>query len=229
MPAPPHHHRANFNPPAPCGAGPHGHCRPGGTAPISIHPPRAGRDVSEILQELDEVISIHPPRAERDSSQLVSTQTSIISIHPPRAGRDMLLASTDSCTSISIHPPRAGRDSVSALRALHWSNFNPPAPCGAGRNWNDCRPHQTYFNPPAPCGAGLQVIMTGAILGYFNPPAPCGAGPSSPPPFLDPLPISIHPPRAGRDPCAYRIREYSRKFQSTRPVRGGTARELAET
>ena len=35
-------------------------------------------------------------------------------------------------------------------------------------------------------------------------------------------PISIHPPRAGRDQCRPRSIWTTRRFQSTRPVRGGT-------
>ena len=34
---------------------------------------------------------------------------------------------------ISIHPPRVGRDDVIGGVALDTTDFNPPAPCGAGR------------------------------------------------------------------------------------------------
>ena len=57
------------------------------------------------------------------------------------------------------------------------------------------------FNPPAPCGAGLALSFAFLCTFVdFNPPAPCGAG------------------RVGR----FSIRPFARKFQSTRPVRGGT-------
>ena len=79
--------------------------------------------------------------------------------------------------NISIHPPRAGRDPVGFLRKSDISDFNPPAPCGAG-------PFKTEFqrqsvtisiHPPRAgrdMAIGILVIQT---------------------------PISIHPPRAGRD------------------------------
>ncbi len=34
---------------------------------------------------------------------------------------------------ISIRPPRAGRDSEQGRKETECQNFNPPAPCGAGR------------------------------------------------------------------------------------------------
>ena len=103
--------------------------------------------------------------------------------------------------------------------------FNPPAPCGAGRNslplsvvmllFQSTRPVRggttfrpghsapSNFNPPAPCGAGLVRNSNIVRKNYFNPPAPCGAGRK----FTPGLPNII-------------------KFQSTRPVRGGTFRHL---
>ena len=57
---------------------------------ISIHPPRAGRDVAYLkADEWSKAISIHPPRAGRDFADTVTRAKSrCISIHPPRAGRD---------------------------------------------------------------------------------------------------------------------------------------------
>ena len=57
---------------------------------ISIHPPRAGRDIVVHRQLLEERrISIHPPRAGRDAEDAKTTAVeAAISIHPPRAGRD---------------------------------------------------------------------------------------------------------------------------------------------
>ena len=169
-------------------------------------------------------------------------------------------------------------------------NFNPPAPCGAGRRGGWLPRRSKHFNPPAPCGAGLSASdsskatgefqstrpmrggtrrrrATRAILCNFNPPAPCGAGrgfaltPNAEPHNFNPpapcgagpgqaggalwdseisihpphagrdligsvlrkvLWISIHPPRAGRDGDGFDDQFKFVKFQSTRPVRGGT-------
>ena len=101
----------NFNPPAPCGAGPKALCDLGVCVDISIHPPRAGRDSVRHLYAQYKGISIHPPRAGRDIYDAPRELIEFISIHPPRAGRDLRIC----CNSfalflISIHPPRAGRD-----------------------------------------------------------------------------------------------------------------------
>ena len=192
-----------FNPPAPCGAGQGRPQRVTGTFPISIHPPRAGRDRAVVLDcDAHRCISIHPPRAGRDEVSTMAIHSAgrfqstrpvrggtfglfdrglagAISIHPPRAGRDFHNILHLPGSPISIHPPRAGRD---------------------GYSRNDCT-HSDYFNPPAPCGAGPGWI-TAKLTSDF---------------------ISIHPPRAGRDFAAPPIRGAALSFQSTRPVRGGTS------
>ena len=128
-------------------------------------------------------------------------------------------------------------------------DFNPPAPCGAGPGRMPAGMRiPSDFNPPAPCGAGLRSLLHRyPAQHYFNPPAPCGAGPAGGNVFSPSTFISIHPPRAGRDrrrqstffsslhfnppaPCGagplrrsqWRLAE---KFQSTRPVRGGTNKD----
>ena len=78
-----------FNPPAPCGAGPLPWPRQLLTG--DFNPPApcgAGRNVAA-LSVHGERISIHPPRAGRDvASAAVGSLSVDISIHPPRAGRD---------------------------------------------------------------------------------------------------------------------------------------------
>ena len=57
---------------------------------ISIHAPRAGRDVLVLRYPLGpEIISIHAPRAGRDNINQIVQQSGTISIHAPRAGRDL--------------------------------------------------------------------------------------------------------------------------------------------
>ena len=58
-----------------------------------------------------------------------------ISIHPPRAGRDTkALFTRREQDFISIHPPRAGRDNSPVPFLCFRCDFNPPSPCGEGRN-----------------------------------------------------------------------------------------------
>ena len=155
--------------------------RVGPALEISIHAPRAGRDLLapgggfavSVFQSTRPVrgataglgrrghlrqISIHAPRAGRDSSPCPVPRKRPISIHAPRAGRDGPAGAYGNIADISIHAPRAGRDvSAAYLRVLDLS-------------------------------------------------------------------ISIHAPRAGRDPARASFSSAMWVFQSTRPVRGATAK-----
>ena len=76
-------------------------------------------------------ISIHAPRAGRDVSLDELAWDEGISIHAPRAGRDMALGLGEGWDDISIHAPRAGRDGNGTKGADGNFDFNPRAPCGA--------------------------------------------------------------------------------------------------
>ena len=169
--------------------------------------------------------------------------------------------------SVSIHAPRAGRDWGRRTYSRRRKRFNPRAPCGARlvcrRIWSGI----WSFNPRAPCGARPRRRVRGCSISRFNPRAPCGARPRMlyfSPSFsmfqsTRPVrgatqliytdahghPVSIHAPRAGRDPshrpkprcgncfnprapCGARLAAPSSTlstgtFQSTRPVRGATS------
>ena len=88
-------------------------------------------------------------------------------------------------------------------------------------------PVRWYFNPRAPCGARPPRPCPLCPAGpYFNPRAPCGARRLGAAGEHQPLQISIHAPLAGRDGCQTVARWFPRSFQSTRPLRGATARQL---
>ena len=190
----------HFNPPAPCGAGHRGRRRPCVKQDISIHPPRAGRDIKERLERLITIkISIHPPRAGRDL-QILRCHSSWKNFNPPApCGAGLTEIVVDSVKlqfqstrpvrggtgrpqrvtgtfPISIHPPRAGRDGQCETVRRGSHDFNPPAPCGAGLGLVMASTQRRYFNPPAPCGAGRCISAAARTLRNFNPPAPCGAG-----------------------------------------------------
>ena len=59
-------------------------------APISIHAPRAGRDLLHRVLQVGAGISIHAPRAGRDVDAAAACPSGRISIHAPRAGRDRI-------------------------------------------------------------------------------------------------------------------------------------------
>ena len=123
----------NFNPPAPCGAGPLNSNF--ATYPLefqSTRPVRGGTAGSiQLVHQLH--ISIHPPRAGRDARGHCRPG----GLHPFQSTRPVrggTLLHEQCCYSkiISIHPPRAGRDGQRQRLLSSGSDFNPPAPCGAG-------------------------------------------------------------------------------------------------
>ena len=241
------HH--DFNPPAPCGAGHQVTYSILQSPLISIHPPRAGRDnIPYVAGGVPWRISIHPPRAGRDDF-CFETRQGIYNFNPPApcgAGLRSLLYDLY-YTNISIHPPRAGRDQWQFGLEYTVMDFNPPAPCGAGHAPLITQKRSFNFNPPAPCGAGLIQPYEYGDPWIFQSTRPVRGGTADK--VLSDMRkiISIHPPRAGRDvaevppivltcdfnppaPCGAGLMVSTSsmllsRFQSTRPVRGGTGAE----
>ena len=91
------------------------------------------------------------------------------------------------------------RYSVPYIAGKNLPKDSDPAPRGAGQSCGTGRPNWPNFNPPAPCGAGRIPDSNRGPSRDFNPPAPCGAG----------------PPSGGAS-------WHFLRFQSTRPLRGGT-------
>ena len=216
---------------------------------ISIHAPRAGRDQAWFSQTTANNLfqSTRPVRGATDYYNLIFNGGNI-SIHAPRAGRDRHFLAVDRVgVRISIHAPRAGRDYGGERGTVLEGYFNPRAPCGArlpgGSSWTDCyyfnprapcgarlqdrgkrRGGVEDFNPRAPCGARLSLTLLRSVALYFNPRAPCGARLHKCPLYSRSIYISIHAPRAGRDNKITLNSIHQIRFQSTRPVRGATAK-----
>ena len=102
---------------------------------------------------------------------------------------------------VSIHPPRGGRDALCAANVCRMVRFNPPSPWGEG---------------PSP-----RLIFHWTSSG-FNPPSPWGEGRHDLRGLQLPHPVSIHPPRGGRDVSSAWLITLFHWFQSTLPVGGGT-------
>ena len=172
---------------------------------ISIHAPLAGCDIDDLIPYANNAKfqSTHPsrgatraiwiphswrkyfnPRAPcgaRQRQHDALLRQPLISIHAPRAGRDILIEVDGKTVVISIHAPHAGRDRKSY-------------PCRMGGS--------TYFNPRAPCGARPTLLSN--VTSFVT--------------------ISIHAPHAGRDAETATVWVKYTKFQSTRPMRGATAK-----
>ena len=192
-----------MHPPAPCGAGHYVEMLI--RAELDFNPP-APCGAGLLLpreKSTGQTISIHPPHAGRDPAGLLALSPALVfqSTRPMRGGTVAALIAANQAM-ISIHPPRAGRDLTIPKLSSHFRiSIHPPR---AGRDLMPAPPHhhRANFNPPAPCGAG--------------PHGHCRPGGTAP--------ISIHPPRAGRDAFAKLRSVAIKRFQSTRPVRGGTFR-----
>ena len=98
----------------------------------STRPVRGGTGAYGLFMETCG-ISIHPPRAGRDVIVINKGDLIMISIHPPRAGRDTswYLINSSRPQFQSTRPVRGGTGTELTKRAAIF-HFNPPAPCGAG-------------------------------------------------------------------------------------------------
>ena len=184
---------------------------------ISIHAPRAGRDHGK-MPILMRYIDFNPraPRGARPAQACRRGRASSISIHAPRAGRDSCIDDLTDYVVISIHAPRAGRDLRRQLILLPCFHFNPRAPRGARRLAEpkaDIAPYisihaprrwhsswQKDFNPRAPRGARPSPFSRLYLSSGFQSTRPARGATSFQRFRRCRRPISIHAPRAGRDP-----------------------------
>ena len=148
---------------------------------------------------------------------------------------------------ISIHAPHAGRDRTARKNLCCRSYFNPRAPCGARRfarlpfsavsRFQSTRPMRGATKktaPPFKCikisihaphaGRDAPTDTSGLTSTNFNPRAPCGARHTHRLRVFRRVAISIHAPHAGRDAQAMNRILSRLRFQSTRPMRGATAK-----
>ena len=169
--------------------------------PISIHPPRGGRDWCRVME---------PPASTAFQSTL-----------PVWGGTMMAMLDHGIDGFQSTLPVRGG--TLQGLRHGLVQHFNPPSPYGEGLLGGWCQlAHIIYFNPPSPRGEGQSPAEKRVAALIFQSTFPVWGGTSVLRHLFLFCAISIHPPRGGRDTsrsCAYTARYV---FQSTLPVGGGT-------
>ena len=171
-----------------------------------------------------------------------------VSIHAPRAGRDAyaLEVSVGSLRFQSTRPVR-GATGTQTTSLCHFRGFNPRAPCGARRVYQlQC--HQlSGFQSTRPVRGATERTADGGTDRAFQSTRPVRGATGGQHAGCNDFFVSIHAPRAGRDVLirteqprsvvsihAPRAgRDYGRasdllckEFQSTRPVRGATAKEV---
>ena len=166
-----------FNPRAPCGARRRAFRRLSAFLLFQSTRPVRGATRVPSASSLARRVSIHAPRAGRDVDSDAADHRAAVSIHAPRAGRDPRLYHVPLPRRVSIHAPRAGRDPLSKDAHPTPVCFNPRAPCGARPRPTGCGNFFVSFNPRAPCGARLQRPPEHVTDRRFNPRAPCGARP----------------------------------------------------
>ena len=174
----------------------------------------------------------------------------VISIHAPLAGCDLdtLIITPDG--SISIHAPLAGCDTRLRGLCTRIENFNPRTPCGVRPSIRPTVLCVTIFQSTHPLrGATIEPLLRNLsrAISIHAPLAGCDPGilPGNPPQGISihaPLAgcdsttertnkqedISIHAPLAGCDSSSWWGGAARKKFQSTHPLRGATAKTYKE-
>ena len=187
------------------------------------------------------MVSIHAPRAGRDLrlGQSAEDGTLFQSTRPVR-GATGEKTRVRIGIFVSIHAPRAGRDLVCLTSVMAQGCFNPRAPCGARPPFlvwmtfcilfqstrpvrgatvpcTGLRPPYHSFNPRAPCGARLIAFAISRLSFWFQSTRPVRGA------TLDivlralRLRVSIHAPRAGRDYGTLRFSEPRSSFNPRAP------------
>ena len=188
-----------MHPPAPCGVGPLDGC--------GNYRPRKRFQ------------STRPVRGGTAGQAGGAIWDSEISIHPPRAGRDFDEGQRYYEYQISIHPPRAGRDVRLPACLINYGNFNPPAPCGAGRAYRLYWAVWQGFQSTRPVRGGTKTSVIRGSSAQFQSTRPMRGGTCDHCSRQRDWEISIHPPHAGRDAAS--MEKEASDLISIHPPRAG--------
>ena len=105
--------------------------RPGATAPISIHAPRAGATIPPYSLSIAALFqSTHPVRGATIHQARGGARNLHFNPHTPCGVRRQRCGHAQRRGAISIHAPRAGCDGGRMRTSASPRNFNPRTPCG---------------------------------------------------------------------------------------------------
>ena len=166
-------------------------------------PPARGATIPRHTPQHPVPISIHAPREGGDVCGVYPAVCQRISIHAPREGGDWAFpVSLGQLLYFNPRPPRGGRP-FHVLCPLNRSDISIHAP----REGGDTHQQPDAARPPI----SIHAPREGGDFVHF-----CLSG--------SPDRISIHAPREGGDTMAARLTDRQKKFQSTPPARGATAK-----
>ncbi len=127
-----HYPMTDFNPPSPCGEG--RSTLDGSRVRVTFQSTLPMRGGTDLLSGAPGAIpiSIHPPHAGRDITDVTFTFVGSISIHPPHAGRDRQ-PDRGGLHQADFNPPSPCGEGPHIRVLSHVQEyFNPPSPCGEG-------------------------------------------------------------------------------------------------
>ena len=141
----------------------------------------------------------------------------------PMRGGTHGLTYTAAKHKISIHPPHAGRDISTHMSRREQTNFNPPSPCGEGPILKAGYSGTVQFQSTLPMRGGTEILRYYDAYSIISIHPPHAGRDSFSIVSSGRRNISIHPPHAGRDAGINVYLMGDNVFQSTLPMRGGTA------
>ena len=194
--------------------------------PISIHAPHTGRDFMPYPIIVSAIsISIHAPHTGRDiHAPIVIAVQRYFNPRAPYGARLVIYSPSISDQHFNPRAPYGARR-FQALRFRGMQQFQSTRPIrGATQSFPHSFLLSRDFNPRAPYGARRKTVHHGRHCREISIHAPHTGRDSGPGGKRNPPQgISIHAPHTGRDGGTRTLPAWSRRFQSTRPIRGATS------
>ena len=214
--------RRGFNPRAPCGARRHPLRELPRHRRFNPRAPCGARLSSELILTTQNGFNPRAPCGARHNSLQMCCIHAVFQSTRPVRGATFQGTQGRANVIVSIHAPRAGRDRDHADLQRSAARFNPRAPCGArrlmlrmvrrGQRFQSTRPVRgaTLMSAHLPAFAAFQSTRpvrgaTSTMYGCglsrtFQSTRPVRGATTTQQSMIDFLAVSIHAPRAGRDP-----------------------------